>query len=84
MIRTRAGVLVEGGKTPELRFMRRREVEAAIGVSRSTLYSMIAKGQFPPPVHITAGAVGWPEHEVARWLQARIASRDRGREVADD
>jgi prophage regulatory protein len=58
------------------RFMRRREVESLTGLSRSTLYAMIARGDFPRPVRIAQGAVGWPEPDVLAWQQERIAERD--------
>jgi len=33
--------------------LRRREVEAVTGVSRSALYAMMSRGEFPRPVKIT-------------------------------
>ena len=51
--------------------LRRPAVEAATGLSRSTLYEMIANGRFPKPVRLGARAVGWRESEIAAWLGER-------------
>lgn len=56
--------------TPE-RMMRRPEVEIRTGLSRSTLYAMMADGTFPRPVRLGKRAVGWPESVIAEWLQSR-------------
>jgi len=57
------------------RILRRREVEARTGLSRSTLYAQMAEGAFPKPVRLGKRAVGWPEHTIAEWLESRV-SRD--------
>ena len=36
----------------------------------------MAEGKFPPPIRLTAKAVGWLEAEVAAWIAARVAERD--------
>ncbi len=58
------------------RTLRRRDVEGRTGLSRSTLYAMMAQGTFPKPVRLGARAVGWPESEIAAWLESRKAERD--------
>ncbi len=58
------------------RTLRRCDVEARTGLSRSTLYAMMAQGTFPKPVRLGARAVGWPETEIAAWLESRKAERD--------
>jgi prophage regulatory protein len=55
--------------------LRRRQVEAAIGGSRSTIYLRIAQGLFPKPVHLGARAVGWPSTEIEMLNAARIAGK---------
>jgi prophage regulatory protein len=54
------------------RILRRPEVEARIGLSRSTIYESIAQGEFPKPIKIGRRAVGWPESVIAAWLRARV------------
>ncbi len=51
--------------------LRRKEVEKRTGLSRSTLYAMIAEGKFPKPVKLGKRAVGWREADIAAWLDSR-------------
>jgi prophage regulatory protein len=66
------------GMTQLQKILRRHEVEAITGKSRSSIYDDMARGLFPKPVRIGAGsgAVGWLESEIAEWQAARIAERD--------
>jgi prophage regulatory protein len=53
------------------RILRRPEVEARTGLSRSTLYAMMAEGEFPKPLLLGKRAVGWPEAAISAWLETR-------------
>ena len=53
------------------RILRRPEVEARCGLSRSTLYDWMKAGAFPRPVALGARLVGWREADVQAWLEAR-------------
>ena len=53
------------------RVMRRPEVEACTGLSRSTLYAMMAEGEFPPPIRLGKRAVGWSAAAISDWLDSR-------------
>lgn len=56
--------------------LRRREVERRTGLSRSSIYALIANGSFPEPIKLSKHAVGWVETEINSWLDGRIrASR---------
>ncbi|GIK85274.1 MAG: AlpA family phage regulatory protein [Betaproteobacteria bacterium] len=56
--------------------IRRREVQRRTGLSRTTIYEKIARGEFPPPINLGARSVGWVEAEIQRWVTGRInASR---------
>ena len=68
------------GKSEAL--LRRPEVEARTGLSRSELYRRIAQGDFPAPVKLGERASAWPAAEVDGWIAARIAERDAGRAAA--
>ena len=57
------------------RILRRPEVERRTGLSRSTLYLMIADARFPFPIKLGLRAVGWSEGEVSDWLETRKAQR---------
>ena len=58
-----------------LTILRRRQVEAETGYSRSTIYLRISQGLWPRPVSLGARAVGWPAGEVTALNAARIASK---------
>ena len=56
-----------------LTIIRRKQVEARTGLSRSTIYERIRAGTFPAPVSLGAKAVGWVEGEIDAWLADQIA-----------
>lgn len=53
--------------------LRRREVERRCGLSRSTIYLRVSRGEFPAPISLGARAVGWVASDVDRWIADRIA-----------
>mgnify|MGYP000900432692 CR=1 FL=1 len=54
--------------------IRRKQVEAQTGLPRSTLYKLIANGDFPAPVRLTVKAVAWVRADVDSWIAGRIAA----------
>ncbi|WP_425477520.1 helix-turn-helix transcriptional regulator [Dyella solisilvae] len=52
--------------------MRIHEVVRAIGLSRATVYAMVAHDQFPAPIPIGANAVAWLDSAVAEWMKNKI------------
>lgn len=52
--------------------LRRKQVEACTGLSRSTIYERIRAGTFPAPISLGAKAVGWIEAEVDAWIVAQV------------
>ncbi|TRD22344.1 helix-turn-helix transcriptional regulator [Palleronia caenipelagi] len=56
------------------RILRRPEVESQTGLSRSTLYAMIAEGTFPRPVKLGKRAVGWHQSQISDWLNSRVTN----------
>ena len=55
--------------------LKRPAVQARTGLSRSTIYLMMAQGAFPKPIPLGARAVGWIESEIDTWLESRKAQR---------
>ena len=51
--------------------LRRPAVCEITGLKTSTIYELMAKGQFPRPVKLTGKAVGWPESKIMEWLSQR-------------
>lgn len=58
-----------------LTILRRKQVEAETGYSRSTIYLRISQGLFVRPVSLGARAVGWPASEIEAQNAARIAGK---------
>ncbi|MGZ8183058.1 MAG: helix-turn-helix transcriptional regulator [Methylobacter sp.] len=55
-----------------LSILRRKQVEARIGLSRSTIYERIKAGTFPAPISLGAKSVGWIESEINAWLSSQV------------
>jgi prophage regulatory protein len=53
------------------RFLRLKEVQARVGLSRSTIYASISSGTFPKPFRIGARAVAWISDDITAWIEAR-------------
>ncbi len=47
-------------------------VQAQTGLSRSTIYLRISRGEFPKQVSLGERAVGWLESEINSWVDTRI------------
>jgi prophage regulatory protein len=52
--------------------LRRKQVQARVPLSRSTIYQRVSDGTFPKPVKLGARAVGWVESEISDWLAQQI------------
>lgn len=55
---------------------RRPSVERQTGLSRSTIYAMMAEGTFPRPIRLGKRAVGWRDSDIAAWLESREKEGD--------
>lgn len=51
--------------------LRRKDVEACTGLSRSAIYQMMAEGKFPRPVRLGLRAVGWHSSSIEAWIASR-------------
>lgn len=51
------------------------EVKRRVGLSKSTIYDLVRKEEFPAPVQLTKNRVGWLESEVEDWIAERVRSR---------
>ena len=61
-----------GGLTLE----RLAQVKARTGLGRSTIYRMIACGEFPKNLKLTERCSAWNAAEIDAWIAAKIAARD--------
>ncbi len=53
----------------DLRLIRLREVLAICGMSRSSVYDAIKKGEFPAPVKLCGRSSAWVWSEVIHWVE---------------
>jgi prophage regulatory protein len=51
------------------------DVKKMTGLSRSSIYAYINKGDFPPQVKLGERSVAWVEQEVIAWIDGRILAR---------
>lgn len=63
---------------PRDRFMRLPEVINTCGLSRSTIYDLISREQFPSQISLGGKNVAWLASEIDGWMQSRIAHRAGG------
>ncbi len=50
--------------------LRAPQVIARVGLSRTTIWRRVRAGTFPAPVEIGVNSIGWPESEIAAWLES--------------
>lgn len=47
-----------------------------INLSKSTIYELIQRKDFPSPIKLTSRSVGWRAREVTAWLEDRPPSKE--------
>ena len=57
-------------------FIRRPEVDDLVKLSRSTIYLMIKRGEFPAPVRLGRRAVAWRVSDIENWIASRESGQD--------
>jgi prophage regulatory protein len=58
-------------------FLRLADVQRRVPFSRSTIYLMISRGEFPKQISLGARAVGWLKSEIDQWIESRIDERNQ-------
>lgn len=58
-----------------MKALRINQVIEKTGLSRSSIYALCKKGEFPKQAHLGRTIVGWLEEEVDKWLHDRFACR---------
>lgn len=54
------------------RILRAQEVQTMTGLSRTTIWRLENKGQFPRRVSLGGNRVGWKSSDVAKWIDERV------------
>lgn len=57
--------------TTGLKILRQKEVTEKTGLSKTSIYDLISRGEFPAPVKLSKRSSGWFEHETDEWLLSR-------------
>ena len=57
--------------------LRRKQLETRLGLSRSSIYQMMADGKFPYPIKLGNRSVGWISSDIEKWLEdLQVAQND--------
>ncbi|MEZ8370552.1 AlpA family transcriptional regulator [Vibrio splendidus] len=59
-----------------MRFLRLKDVIAATGLSRSTIYKFMDEEVFPKTIPLGGRAVAWLDSEIEEWMEQRLAMRE--------
>ena len=51
------------------------QVTACVGLSKATIYRLIEKKQFPPPLKLASRRVGWPKKAIDQWLNEKMTEQ---------
>jgi len=54
------------------KILRLPAVKEVTGLSRSTIYLKVSRGEFPEPIYISKRAVGWAELDIENWIDEKI------------
>ena len=55
--------------------IRLKEVIKRTGLSRSTIYALMSKDQFPKQIQITERCIGWSEDIIHDWILQKLEQR---------
>lgn len=53
-----------------------QDVRHLTGLSKTTVYALMADAKFPASVKLAERATAWVEREVSDWIAARVAERN--------
>ncbi|MDI1267801.1 MAG: AlpA family transcriptional regulator [Polaromonas sp.] len=59
------------------RLLRLPDVEALVGLRKSSIYDAVKRGEFPAPVKLSRRAVCWPASAIDAWITERITAAGR-------
>jgi prophage regulatory protein len=45
------------------------------GLSRSTIYSLISRGEFPQKIQLSTRSIGFLESEINDWVTSKVSQR---------
>lgn len=68
---TTAGRKVARPYDPAADIVRPRHIREATGLSATSIWRMRQRGDFPEPIRLSEGAVGWLRADIVAWLASR-------------
>lgn len=57
--------------SPHRELLRTAELIELLPFSRSTLWRLVARNEFPQPLRLSTGVIAWRLDEVERWIEER-------------
>lgn len=57
------------------KILRIKQVIERIKPSKTTIYRLISKNQFPKPINLSSSSVGWLEADINDWIQSKVEAR---------
>ena len=54
------------------KLLRLPTVKKRTGLGKSSIYAMMAAGEFPKNIKLSARAVGWDDDKIDAWIESRI------------
>ena len=57
------------------RLLSTNEVMERLGVSKSTLWKLVKREDFPQPIKLSAQMYRWPESAITAWIEAQVSAR---------
>lgn len=58
-----------------MRVIKLKDVIDTTGLSKSSIYAHMARGDFPRPIQLGPRSVAWVEDEVQGWLLSKLSKR---------
>lgn len=58
-----------------MKAMKIKDVVEKVSLGQSTIYKMVAAGEFPKPFQIAPRRIAWVESEIEDWLTERASQR---------
>jgi prophage regulatory protein len=56
------------------RLVRMKELKLLVGLSNSSIYSLINLNRFPKPIHLSERSVAWKISTVNAWVEERMTN----------
>ena len=54
-------------------FLRLSAVRAMVPLSRAHIYRLVARGDFPAPIKLSAQASAWSKNAIREWMRDRVS-----------